>query len=157
MERILEGLQWKICLVYLDDIIVSTSEEELARLKEPEVRYLGHIVTPTGIATDPQKTLAVADWPEQENLSQFRSFLRLCTYYRRYVTGFASIAAPLAKDQSLRMEAQQEAFETLKEHLTSAPILAYPYSSLPYILDTDMLAFVGSVLFQDQVQHGKIV
>ena len=78
MELVLKGLHWKICLIYLDDVIVMgrTFEEELERLKEvfervakarlklkpkkcflfqKRVSYLGHVVTDEGIAADPEK------------------------------------------------------------------------------------------------------
>ena len=78
MELVLKGLHWKICLIYLDDMIVMgrTFEEELERLKEvferlaraglkltpkkcflfqKRVSYLGHVVTEEGIAADPEK------------------------------------------------------------------------------------------------------
>ncbi|GBP11478.1 Retrovirus-related Pol polyprotein from transposon 17.6 [Eumeta japonica] len=66
MERVLKGLHWKTCLVYLDDII-------------KEVKYLGHRVTAAGISTDEDKIRAVKDWPRPQNLHELRSFLGLCT------------------------------------------------------------------------------
>ena len=88
MEFVLAGLQWSKCLVYLDDIIVysKTFEEHLQHLREvfqrlrevglklkpskcflirQKVAYLGHVVTPNGLETDPDKTNAVAGFPTQ--------------------------------------------------------------------------------------------
>ena len=106
------GLSWKTCLVYLDDIIVvgNTFEDHMKNLEEvfqrlrqanlklspkkchlfqKEVHYLGHVVSGKGIAVDPEKIRAVSEWPVPRDKHELRSFLGLCTYYRRYVPGFA--------------------------------------------------------------------
>ncbi|GBN34188.1 Retrovirus-related Pol polyprotein from transposon 297, partial [Araneus ventricosus] len=120
METVLRGLTTEACLVYLDDIIIvrRTFQEHLnnirkvfqrlqkANLKlspkkcrffQKEVSYLGHIISEDGFKTDPEKTKAVVDWPRPETLHDLRSFLGLCTYYRRFVRNFSAIARPLHK------------------------------------------------------------
>jgi hypothetical protein len=120
METVLRSLTYDSCLVYLDDVIVvsRTFQEHLltlrkvlqrfreARLKlnpekcqlfRREVRYLGRIVSPEGISTNPEKLKAVQEWPTSKNKRDTRSFLGLCTYYRRFISGFADIAKPLTK------------------------------------------------------------
>jgi hypothetical protein len=106
MESVLRGLIYDACLVYLDDIIVigRTFQEHLdnlrkvfqrlrgahlkmnpgkCRLFHKEVRYLGHVVSPQGVTTDPEKLEAVRCWPQPKDKHQLRSFLGLCTYYRK--------------------------------------------------------------------------
>jgi hypothetical protein len=61
------------------------------------MRYLGHTVSPEGVTTDPEKLQAVREWPTPKNKDEIRSFLGLCTYYRRFISGFANIAKPLTK------------------------------------------------------------
>lgn len=177
MERVLEGMQWKAALVYLDDVLVfgNTFEEELVRLTEvlrrlrtaglklspkkctlfrTEVPFLGHLVGRQGVKTDPLKVTAVEGWPVPKTVSELRSFLGLCTYYRRFVPGFATVAAPLHNltrkgAQYLWDEACQQAFTALKQALVKAPVLPYPDPELPYILDTDASQEgVGAVLSQ---------
>ena len=184
MESVLAGMHWRTLLVYLDDVIVfgNTFEEELQRLEEvfhrmrsanlklnprkcvlfrSEVPFLGHVVSSTGIKTDPTKTAAVDEWPAPSNIKELRSFLGFCTYYRRFVRGFSDIAAPLHAltkggvtfewDQTC-----QTSFETLKTALTHAPVLQYPDPKLRFILDTDASSVgVGAVLSQihDGVEH----
>jgi hypothetical protein len=120
MESVLRGLIYDVCLVYLDDIIVigPTFQEHLdnlrkvfqrlrgahlkmnpekCRLFHKEVRYLGHIVSPQGVTTDPEKLEAVRCWPQPKDKHQLRSFLGLCTYYRKFIPGFAEIAKPLTQ------------------------------------------------------------
>ena len=165
MEKVLRGLSWKICLVYLDDIIVMSRTfdehiENLAKvisclkqadlklhpkkcdLLKEKVSFLGHVVSADGVATDPEKLKAVLNWPVPKNVKQVRSFIGFCSYYRRYVKGFADIACPLHKLTEMGQifefnDSCMKAFETLKNALTSAPILGYPTSDDPFILDTD--------------------
>ena len=186
MEAVLGGLHWNSVLVYLDDVIIfgKTFEEELERLQEVferfrganlklntkkchlfqrEVQYLGHVVSQAGVHTDPDKCAAVRDWPVPGDKAQLRSFLGLCTYYRRFVRGFATIAAPL---HNLTKEGQkfvwgkdcQHAFETLKNNLTTSPVLAYPDPGKPYILDTDAShCGIGGVLSQEIIWEERVI
>jgi len=71
------------------------------------------------------------EWPVQVNVGEVRSFVSTCSYYRRYVAGFATIAAPLRQltkhgDPFVWNAERQQAFDTLKSALSSAPILAMP-------------------------------
>lgn len=138
----LEGLQWRTALVYLDDIIVfgGSFDEELERLQvvlrrlraanlklspkkclffQSEVPFLGNIVGRDGVKTDPQKVAAVQDWPVPTCVTDVKSFVGLCTYYRRFVKQFAQIASPLHQltRRGARFEwsaACQVAFDSLK-------------------------------------------
>ena len=106
MEQVLRGLHWKTALLYLDDVIVIAPdfsshlqrlEEVLQRLQgaglklkpqkcellQKRVRYLGHIVSADGIATDPEKIEAIEEWPPPQNLKQLQAFLGTAGYYRQ--------------------------------------------------------------------------
>ena len=186
MERVLVGLNWEICLVYLDDIIVFARSfpEHLERLRQVLMRliknnlklcpakcfifrlfvkFLGHIVSGRGVACDPEKTEAIRDWPVPVDVSQVRSFLGLCSYYRRFAPSFATIAAPMyqlteAKSEFLWTSDCQAAFEHLKRLLCSAPILAYPLDQGQYTLDTDAsLVGLGAVLSQEQDGEERVI
>ncbi len=121
------------------------------------VCYCGHVVSEDGIETDPAKTEKIAEWPAPTNVDEVREFVGLCGYYRRFVKGFAKIAKPLTdllggpgkKTKGRRRkimtepvpwqwgEEQDGAFSTLKERLTSPPVLAYADYSRPFTLYTD--------------------
>lgn len=98
MEQVLCDLISKICLVYLDDVTIfrKTFEEMLQRLEiiflrfrsahlklnpkkcsffKNSVKVLGHIISKEGVTTDPEKIIAVKDWPVPQNKKQLHSFV----------------------------------------------------------------------------------
>ncbi|KAK3086157.1 hypothetical protein FSP39_014434 [Pinctada imbricata] len=186
MQTVCAGLRWDICLIYLDDIIVfsSTFEEHLERLDvifkrlydaglrlrskkcilfKHRVSYLGHIITENGVETDPEKINCIKDWPTPTNVADLRSFLGLCSYYRRFVKGFAKIASPLhsltQKDKQYNWTTDCEnAFQDLKKALVNAPILVMPDFSKTFILDTDASdRGIGAVLSQVTESAEKVI
>lgn len=194
MQRIFGDQQCQSLLLYLDDIVVfsSTFPQHLERLAvvlqrlqheglkaklakcsffRPEVRYLGHIISAEGVSTDPSKVEVVDSWQPPTTILALRSFLGFASYYRRFVEGFAKLAAPLHRlvaelvaSKSRRSEPQvsdkwteehQRSFEGLKHKLTSSPVLAYADFSLPFILEVDAShGGLGAVLSQEQ--EGKV-
>ena len=62
---------------------------------QTSLKYLGHIVSKNGIATDPRKIKAIQDWPRPETVTEVRSFTGFTNYYRRFIKGYAKIARPL--------------------------------------------------------------
>lgn len=186
MENVLKGLQWTECLVYMDDIIShsSTFDEGIQRLAniftrlreanlklkpskciffQKQVKFLGHIVSSEGIQTDSEKIFAVKNWPVPKNEKQIRSFLGLCSYYRKFVKKFAEIAKPLhdlyKKATKFTWTSEcQNAFDTLKTALTTSPILGFPLPGLPFTLDTDASdRAVGAVLSQNQDGKERVI
>ena len=76
------------------------------------------------------------------NLHDARSFVSFCSYYRRFISEFAKIASPIyhLTKEGVRFVwegEQQQAFDTLKSCLISAPVLAIPIDDGRYVLDTD--------------------
>ena len=132
-------------------------------LLQKSVKFLGHVVSKDGVSTDPDKTRAVADWPVPTSVSEVRSFLGLCSYYRRFVKDFATIAAPL--NALTRKNARfvwssdaQSSFEALKVALTSPPVLAMPQDQGEFIVDTDASnTSIGAVLSQVQAGEERVV
>ena len=140
---------------------------------QEEITYLGHLITVDGIATDPKKIQVVKDWPTLQTVSDVRSFLGFVGYYRRFINGFSHIAKPLyqltkgLKSQTKKTakktfitwgEKEEESFKTLKEACTTAPGLAYPNYSLPFILHTDSSTDgLGAVLYQKQEEGTRVI
>ena len=177
MERIFGDQHGQSLLLYLDDVVVFSAtvtehiqrmDAVLGRLQQEglkaklekcfffrrEVNYLGHIISREGVATDPGKIEAVAGWPRPNHVSELRSFLGFASYYRRFVEGFAKLAAPLHRlvaqltgtkarkplGRSLHAawtEECEQSFEGLKKRLVSTPVLAYANFSSPFILEVD--------------------
>lgn len=94
--------------------------------------------------------------PIPKNVRQVQSFLQTCSWYRRFVPNFAKCAQPLTqltkKDSSWEWGSfQQNSFNELKRHLTSAPVLRQADSSKPYIIKTDASDYaLGAVLVQGE-------
>ena len=182
MEKVLKGLQYETCLVYLDDIIVKgqTFEEHLKNLNQvfdrsraaglklspkkctifqKSVTFLGHVVSEFGISTDQAKVVAVKNWPRPGCVKKVRSFLGFCSYYWKFIKDFATIAKPLVKltEKNVKfgwIDKCEGSFNRLKGVMTEAPVLAYPDMTKKFILDTDASGVgVGAVL--SQMYDGK--
>ena len=120
MELVLSGLHWHICVIYLDDIIIfgKTFSEMIKNLDmvlerfaqaglklksqkcqlfKKEVDFLGHVINEQGVHTNPQKIECVKNWPLPENIIELRSFLGLCSYYRRFIANYSHVANPLTR------------------------------------------------------------
>lgn len=184
-----------ILLVFLDDIIVYARnfDEHLERLQtvferlrqhglklkaekcsliQPEVKFLGHVISAGGVMTDPDKVRAVTEWPLPTTLKELRRYLGLTSYLRRFIQGYAGIAGPLhalvgvlggRKDKKAKKniplkshwtDVHTEAFRALQERLTTAPVLGFADFSIPFILETDASdKGLGAIL--SQIQQGR--
>jgi hypothetical protein len=110
---VLSGLQWSHGLVYLDDAIVVSRTfkqhlchlQSVLRLREsglklkpsmcsfckPEVRYLGHIISRSGVTPDPANTEKVVSLPVPSSVKAVQQFLGIASYYRCFIKHFANI------------------------------------------------------------------
>ena len=121
-----------------------------------------------GVATHPAKTEVVTNWPKPKTLKDLRSFLGFASYYRRFVPHFAQVARPLhelltklyeggkhgkQRGKSVKCDWSREchnAFEALKQALTSPPVLAYPVYVKTFIVEVDASnEGLGAVLSQE--------
>ena len=185
MNMILHGCE-SFALAYLDDVLIfsCTPEEHLEHIKivlqrlkdagltlkqskccffRTHLNYLGHVITRDGLKPDPQKTKAIEEMAAPTNVKGIRRFLGLTGFYRRFVPGYSEIAKPLAKLIRKNCQFQwntecERVFQKLKACLTSAPILAYPDLTKPYILYTDASdTCIGSVLMQQHEHNGELI
>ena len=186
MDRVLCGMRWSRCLVYLDDVIsfgksipeaLVRLEEVLARLSDfglqlkakkctfmqTEVGFLGHIVGRNGLACDPEKLSAVRNWHAPDRVKAVCQFVGFVGYYRRFVKNFAELVEPLVAltrkgAPFIWTDQQQSAFDALKACLLSAPILGFPTEEGRFILDTYASLFaVRGVLNHTQNEDEVVI
>ena len=139
-----------------------------------KVKYVGHVVSEAGVEIDPDKTTKVTNWPTPKTPEDVRRFLGFVGYYRRFIKNFSQISRPLSElmptptskrkgkyhhQRPWKWETEQQtAFSTLKELLSTAPILGYADSTLPYELHTDASGTgLGAVLYQDQDGQKRVI
>lgn len=186
MDHILRNFIGKICVVYLDDILVFSSSlqehtESLQKILSTldnfnlkiqidkseflrkDVEYLGHVITAEGVKPNPDKIKAIEQWPLPKNEKDLRGFLGTLSYYRRFIRDLAKISKPLSnqlrKGQTIsHTKSFVEAFECCKKILTSSDVLQYPDFTKPFVLTTDASNFaIGAVLSQGPIGRDKPV
>lgn len=169
-------------LVYIDDFLIATetlkhhmdilkrvfkvlAENKLelridkCKFLFNEIDYLGYTVTFEGIKPTDKGVKAVSEFPVPQSIRSVKSFLGLCSYFRKFIEGFAEIARPLhnllKKDAIFKFtEDELSAFEKLKSKLVAAPILAIydPHDSTELHCDASSFGF-GAVLAQRKSNH----
>ncbi|GJZ24852.1 hypothetical protein Tco_0562311 [Tanacetum coccineum] len=163
MNSICRSYLDKFVIVFIDDILIysKTQEEHVEHLrlvlgllkKEKlyakfskcefwlrEVQFLGHVINGNGIHVDPSKIEAVKNWKAPRTLTEVRSFLGLAGYYRSKTFDWG--------------EEQELAFQTLKDKLCNAPVLALPDGPEDFVVYCDASGIgLGCVL----MQRGKVI
>lgn len=148
-EQHLEDLQKVFHLLQSEQWHIKLSKCSFAQQK---INYLGHIISAEGIATDPAKVAAIVTWLVPINVRDVRGFLGLARFYRKFIRHFAVISKPLTnllKKGALFIwtAEHQMAVDTLKQAMSSAPVLAIPDFSKPFAIETDASNLgVGAVL-----------
>ncbi|GJZ29042.1 putative reverse transcriptase domain-containing protein [Tanacetum coccineum] len=104
-----------------------------------EVQFLGHVINGDGIHVDSSKIEVVRNWEAPKTPTEVRSFLGLAGYYRRFIENFSKIAKSLTvltqKSKTFDWgEEQENAFQTLKDKLCNAPVLALPDGPKDFVL-----------------------
>lgn len=118
-----------------------------------KAEYLGHVVSREGLRMDPRKIEVVRNFEPTEinTVTKVRSFLGICSYYRRFIEGFSLIAAPLTDltrdGVDVEVESQkpgcQAAFQRLIKAITSEPVLCTPRFDRQFVVKTDAANQIG--------------
>jgi hypothetical protein len=102
---------------------------------------------------DPAKVQAIHDWPQPRSARAVRGLLGLAGYYRKFVHNYGTIAAPLTallKEGFTWNDDVAAAFSALKGAVTSAPVLALPDFTKPFVVECDASTYgFDTVLVQD--------
>ena len=120
-----------------------------------EIDFLGHAISAVGVKFDPGKLESVQKWLQPTDVKGLRSFLGFATFFRRFVQGFSSLAAPLTSLLCTKVPWDwtsecDNAFRGLKAKLTSAPVLAMPNFDQPFEVWCDASGFgISAVLLQN--------
>lgn len=142
-----------------------TLNKKKCELLMQSVTYLGHVVSPEGIRPDPDKVKSITEFRPPTNITQARSFIGMCNFFRRYIKGFSAIAKPIHDTIKVKQEFKwtseaQRAMNVLKERLTSSPLLVHYDPAAQPIIRCDASGYgLGAVLLQksdDPLKSGVI-
>ena len=180
IDRVLRGLTWKQCLVYMDDVLIFSKtfadhlrdiDEVLSRFSyaglklkpakcvfaENEIEYLGFKFTDKGLQPTTTKINALMNVTPPNTTKKLFSFLCSVNYYRSLIPNYGRITADLFRICEGRTRncnwtpSTVRSFASLKQALITAPVLAFPNFNLPFFIQTDASNnAIGAVLLQKQ-------
>ena len=155
ISLVLRGLNWKVVLAFLDDILVLGKDFEghLANLRAVLVRFREYGLK---LIKD------IKNWPRPKNKKEVERFLGFTNYHRAFIEEYTQMAFPLQALTGKRTyqwgDEQERAFEELRDAMVRAPVLALPNVTDPFILDTDASdKSVGAELIQIQEGEARAV
>nr|GEX11369.1 putative reverse transcriptase domain-containing protein [Tanacetum cinerariifolium] len=157
MNRVCRPYLDKFVIVFIDDILIYSKTQE--EHEEHLGLFLGHVINGDGIHVDPSKIEPVKSWEAPRTPFEVRSFLGLVGYYCRFIENFSKIAKPLTiltqKSKTIDWgEEQENVFQTLKDKLCNAPVLALPDGLKDFMVYCDAFELgLGCVL----IQRGKVI
>ena len=182
MDQVLGGMQSQGVCCYLDDILISSRNEEehvqtlnevLKRLGEygikakkekcsfmvPRVVYLGHEIDGNGVHPTKEKIEGISEAKRPENVDELRTFIGIITYYAKFIPNLASTFAPLYRllrddvDWEWTMDCQN-AFDMVKQVLSSDAVLAHYNPKKPLVLACDASPYGLGVVLSHIMEDG---
>ena len=120
--------------------------------------YLGFIINPDRVRTDPVKTRAIEQWETPNTVKDIQCFTGFCNFYRRFINGFSRIAPPLyqlstkkGKENGIGRDKEQNSFDQMKTSRTTAPILVHFDPSKPITVETEVSNYISSGIFSQKL------
>jgi len=185
MNNLFSNLLDVCIVVYLDDILIYSDDitqhrkhikEVLKRLRKAglyakvekcefhsdSVKYLGYVLSPSGLTMSDTKVKTIQEWPEPKKIRDIQSFLGFANFYRRFIFNYSDIVIPLTrltrKDTPWNFDENcRRAFNALKQAFTSAPILTHWIPDAQLVVETDAsdyaLAAILSIMTKDNEIH----
>jgi hypothetical protein len=178
LNEVLHPFIGKFMVVYFNDILIYSKslDEHIEHLRAvffalcearlfanlekctfctDRVAFLSYVVTPHGIEVDEVKIEDIKSWPIPTTLTQLQSFLGLARFYQRFMRDFSTIAAPLNDLMKKGVlfcwgAAQDQAFHTLIDKLSHAPLLHLPDFGKTFELECEESGIgIGAGLLQE--------
>lgn len=178
LDKIFSDIKFDFVFNYLDDLVIFSKswEEHIKHVREvltrlrganltvnpekvkfgaQEISFLGHLVSAQGVRIDPERTLAIKNFPRPKDAKGIARFIGMINYFRKFIPNFSEVAAPLnaLRQKNIRFvwgPEQDEAFEKLKEIISDPPVLRSADFDKPFILQTDASSCaLGAVLIQE--------
>jgi hypothetical protein len=119
-----------------------------------EIEYLGHLFSSHGVHANPSKLASMTNWPIPRNIKSLQGFLGLIGYYRKFIRGYGTLAAPLTillkKNAFTWTDDATVAFNRLKTAVTTPPVLRIPDFTKAFTIECDASGTgLGVVLMQE--------
>lgn len=143
--------------------INSDKLEKWKSFHQTSISFLWYVIGTDGVVMDEKKVNAILNWPNPKTLKKLQRFLGFANFYRRFITNFSTVAAPLTtltkrgRAQLLWKDSAKRAFVKLKTRFAWAPILCHPNPNLPLTVEIDASNMgIGAVLSQRQGDPAKL-
>jgi hypothetical protein len=173
----------KTCFVYVDDIVIATSDEDHANAVKQvlhrlimhgmtvtvrkmqvcmdDVEYLGHTVSAGEVKLSKKHRAAISDYPRPTTKNELKRFMGLVRWFRKFVKDYSDMEAPLRACEAAKTRFDwsqdcEEAFVNLKKSLTNDTVLKMIDPKQPFIVYTDASKIgMGCVICQQAAEGGK--
>lgn len=133
---------------------------------KPSLAFLGYVVDKNGLHANPDKVKSICDYPQPQTFTQVKRFIGMASWYRRFIKNFSELIIPLnnlikgkKKRQKITWNNEADiAFNNIKQHLISTPILRNPDFSKMFTVQTDASNYaIGAVLTQGEGEDEHVI
>nr|GEU96002.1 hypothetical protein [Tanacetum cinerariifolium] len=149
MNRVCKPYLDKFVIVFIDDILIYSRDK---KEHEEHLKAILELLKKEELYAKFSK----CEFWIPKTPTEIRQFLGLARYYRKFIKGFSKIAKPMTKLTQKKVafewgDKQEASFQTLKNKLCSAPILALPQGAENFIVYCDAsYKGLGAVLMQNE-------